>query len=243
MAVVGLDMGNFSSYIGVARAGGVEIVTNEYSDRLTPTYVTFDKSTRAIGQASKAMEITNARNTICNFKRLLGRRYLDTYVQQEKELNAYSIVEGKGGSVNIEVNYLNERQRFTPEQIAGIMFSKLKHITNTESSTKPIDCVIGVPCYFTDAERRAMLDAAQIAGWNCLRLLNETTADDVKSNQEKLQQDVALSKPNIDDIPYVSYNETLIWKITSFHGKKSKFNLKKKEQDCIMEKDDSVFRR
>ncbi len=68
------------------------------------TYVTFDKSTRAIGQASKAMEITNAKNTICNFKRLLGRRYQDTYVQQEKELNAYSIVEGKNGSVNIEVN-------------------------------------------------------------------------------------------------------------------------------------------
>ncbi|CAF0905146.1 unnamed protein product [Rotaria sp. Silwood1] len=176
MAVVGLDMGNFSSYIGVARAGGVEIVANEYSDRLTPTYVTFDKSTRAIGQASKAMEITNAKNTICNFKRLLGRQYHDTYVQQEKELNSYSIVEGKSGSVNIEVNYLNERKRFTPEQIAGIMFSKLKHITNTESSTKPVDCVIGVPCYFTDAERRAMFNAAQIAGWNCLRLLNETTA-------------------------------------------------------------------
>jgi molecular chaperone DnaK (HSP70) len=49
------------------------------------------------------MEITNAKNTICNFKRLLGRQYQDTYVQQEKELNAYSILEGKGGSVNIEV--------------------------------------------------------------------------------------------------------------------------------------------
>jgi len=35
---------------------------------------------------------------------------------------------------------------------------------------------IKVPCFFTDAERRAMLDAAQIAGWNCIRLLNETTA-------------------------------------------------------------------
>lgn len=35
-AVVGLDMGNFSSYIGVARAGGVDIIANEYSDRLTP---------------------------------------------------------------------------------------------------------------------------------------------------------------------------------------------------------------
>jgi len=65
--------------------------------------VTFDKSTRVVGQASKAMEITNAKNTISNFKRLLGRQYHDTYVQQEKELNAYSILEGKGGSVNIEV--------------------------------------------------------------------------------------------------------------------------------------------
>ncbi|CAF1014244.1 unnamed protein product [Adineta steineri] len=176
MAVVGLDMGNFSSYIGVARAGGVEIIANEYSDRLTPTYVSFDKSTRVIGQASKAMEITHAKNTICNFKRLLGRRYQDIYVQQEKEYNTYSIVEGKGSSVNIEVNYLNERKRFTPEQIAAIMLGKLKHITKAESAIKAIDCVIGVPCFFTDAERRAMLDAAYIAGWNCLRLLNETTA-------------------------------------------------------------------
>ncbi|CAF1152130.1 unnamed protein product [Adineta steineri] len=176
MAVVGLDMGNFSSYIGVARAGGVEIIANEYSDRLTPTYVTFDKSTRSVGQASKAMEVTNAKNTINNFKRLIGRRYQDSYVQQEKDFNAYSIVEGNNGSVNIEVDYLNERKRFTPEQISGIMFTKLRQITDTELKTKAIDCVIGVPCYFTDAERRAMLDASQIAGWNCLRLLNETTA-------------------------------------------------------------------
>lgn len=33
-----------------------------------------------------------------------------------------------------------------------------------------------VPCYYSDAERRSVLDAAQIAGLNCLRLMNETTA-------------------------------------------------------------------
>ncbi|CAF1083675.1 unnamed protein product [Rotaria sordida] len=176
MAVVGIDMGNFSTYIGVARAGGVEIIANEYSDRLTPTCVTFSQSNRSMGQSSKAMEVTNAKNTICNFKRLLGRKYQDSFAQKEKELNSYAIVEGNGGSVNIEVDYLNERKRFTPEQITGIMFTKIKQITDTELKTKAIDCVIGVPCFFTDAERRAMLDAAQIAGWNCLRLLNETTA-------------------------------------------------------------------
>ncbi len=59
------------------------------------------------------MEVTNAKNTICNFKRLLGRRYHDTYVQQEKDSNAYSIVEGKNGSVNIEVNFIiNKRDKY-----------------------------------------------------------------------------------------------------------------------------------
>lgn len=176
MAVVGLDLGNFSAYIGVARAGGVEIIANEYSDRLTPTSITFDKSTRSIGQASKAMEVTHSKNTISNFKRLLGRRYHDSHVQNEKELNAYAITEGPNGSVNIEVDYLNERKRFTPEQITAMMFTKLKQITDTELKTKAVDCVVGVPSFFTDTERRAMLDASQIAGWNCLRLLNETTA-------------------------------------------------------------------
>ena len=36
MAVVGFDVGTFSSYIGVARAGGIETIANEYSDRSTP---------------------------------------------------------------------------------------------------------------------------------------------------------------------------------------------------------------
>jgi molecular chaperone DnaK (HSP70) len=49
------------------------------------------------------MEVTNAKNTINNFKRLLGRRFHDSYVQQEKQFNAYSIIEGNNGSVNIEV--------------------------------------------------------------------------------------------------------------------------------------------
>jgi len=46
------------------------------------------------------------------------------------------------------VNYLNERKRFTPEQITGIMFTKLKQIINTELATTAVDCVIGVKLFF-----------------------------------------------------------------------------------------------
>lgn len=49
------------------------------------------------------MEVTHAKNTISNFKRLIGRRFHDSHVQQEKQLNSYSIIEGNNGSVNIEV--------------------------------------------------------------------------------------------------------------------------------------------
>lgn len=50
------------------------------------------------------MEVTHAKNTIHNFKRLLGRRYTDAQVQQEKQECAYPIVEGPNGSVNVEVS-------------------------------------------------------------------------------------------------------------------------------------------
>jgi hypothetical protein len=84
------------------------------------TYITFDKSTRSIGQASKAMEVTHAKNTISNFKRLLGRRYHDTYVQLEKEINSYAIVEGNHGTVNIEVSTKQHLIRTTDRSMCSL---------------------------------------------------------------------------------------------------------------------------
>ena len=49
--------------------------------------------------------------------------------------------------------------------------------------------------------------------------------DGIKPNQEILQQDVASLKQIVDDMQYVSYDGTLIWKIISFHEKMSKFDL------------------
>ena len=49
--------------------------------------------------------------------------------------------------------------------------------------------------------------------------------DGIKPNQEILQQDVASLKQKVDDMLSVSYDGTLIWKITSFHEKMSKLIL------------------
>ena len=52
----------------------------------------------------------------------------------------------------------------------------LKKIVETEAGCTVTDCVVAVPTYFDEAERYAMLNAATIAGLNCLRLINENTA-------------------------------------------------------------------
>ena len=179
MSVVGFDVGNYKSSVGIARAGGIEIVANEYSDRITPTYIAFTNNERFQGHSAKQQEITNSQNTISGFKRLLARKMNDPQVQQERSYHPLRITtpsENGDDKIHFEADYLNETKTYTTEQVMGTFLNKLKTIAEMNLNTKVHDCVVSVPCYMTDAERRAMLDAAQIAGLNCLKLMNETTA-------------------------------------------------------------------
>lgn len=176
MSVIGIDFGNQSSYVAVARAGGIETITNDYSLRATPSCVAFSEKSRILGVAAKNQQITNLDNTFSGFKRLLGRKYNDPAVQAELRELPFKTVQQKNGGIGIKANFQGETHVFSPEQITAMFFTKLKDTSEIALKTKVNDCVISVPSFFTDAERRALLDAAAIAGLNVLRLMNETTA-------------------------------------------------------------------
>ncbi|XP_039280226.1 97 kDa heat shock protein [Nilaparvata lugens] len=176
MSVIGIDFGNQSSYVAVARAGGIETIANDYSLRATPSCVAFSDKSRILGVAAKNQQITNLDNTISGFKRLLGRKYNDPAVQAELRELSFKTVQQKNGGIGIKANFQGETHVFSPEQITAMFFTKLKDTSEIALKTKVNDCVISVPSFFTDAERRALLDAASIAGLNVLRLMNETTA-------------------------------------------------------------------
>ena len=74
------------------------------------------------------------------------------------------------------MNYLGEQTVFSTTQIYGAYLGSLREIAAKEHGGVINDVVISVPCYYTDAQRRAVLDAAEIAGLNPLRLINDTTA-------------------------------------------------------------------
>nr|XP_043905752.1 heat shock 70 kDa protein 4-like [Solea senegalensis] len=176
MSVVGFDVGFMNCYVAVARAGGIETVANEYSDRCTPAFVSYGPRNRSIGAAAKSQIVTNCKNTVQGFKRFHGRAFSDPYVQRVKNSLVYDIVQMPTGTAGIKVMYMEEEKVFSIEQVTAMLLTKLKETAESALKKPVADCVVSVPCYYTDAERRSVVDAAQIAGLNCLRLMNETTA-------------------------------------------------------------------
>ncbi|KAK7153373.1 hypothetical protein R3I93_011318 [Phoxinus phoxinus] len=221
MSVVGIDVGFQNCYIAVARSGGIETIANEYSDRCTPACISLASKNRTIGNAAKSQITTNFKNTVHGFKKFHGRAFDDPFVQGEKSKLPYSLHKLDNGNAGIQVRYLNEDKVFTIEQMTSMLLTKLKE-TSEHALKKPVvDCVISVPSFFTDVERRSLMDATQIAGLNCLRLINDTTAvalaygiykQDLPNPEEKPRNVVFV------DIGHSSYQVS----ITSFNKGKLK---------------------
>lgn len=176
MFVIGIDFGNESSYIAVPRAGGIETISNDFSLRNTPSCVAFSNRNRIIGVAAKNQLITNLRNTIFGFKRLLGKNFDDPAVEHELRYVPYQITRCKDGTIGVKVHYLDEDHIFSIQQLTAMFFTKLKETAEAALKCEINQCVISVPSFFDNAERQALLDAASIAGLKVLRIFNETAA-------------------------------------------------------------------
>ena len=135
----------------------------------------FGPKSRYLGEPAKTQEISNLKNTVGSLKRLAGRHINDPDVQIEKEFVSAKLVE-MGTTVGAEVTYMGEKQQFTATQLASMFLSKVKATASAELKLPVSDIVISVPAWFTDVQRRAIMDAAEIAGLKLLRLINDTTA-------------------------------------------------------------------
>ncbi|CAD5194191.1 unnamed protein product [Musa acuminata subsp. malaccensis] len=176
MSVVGFDVGNESCIVAVARQRGIDVVLNDESKRETPAVVCFGEKQRFIGTAGAASSMMNPKNTVSQIKRLIGRKFSDPELQRDIQSLPFKVTEGPDGFPLIHVNYLGEQRTFTPTQILAMVLSDLKGIAEKNMHAAVVDCCIGIPVYFTDIQRRAVLDAATIAGLHPLQLFHETTA-------------------------------------------------------------------
>ncbi|KAI1308177.1 adenyl-nucleotide exchange factor sse1 [Mortierella claussenii] len=176
MSVVGIDFGNLQSVIAVARNRGIDVICNEVSNRFTPSLVSFGPKQRYLGETAKTQEISNFKNTISSLKRIVGRTFADKEVQEiEKQYLTAPLVD-VNGQLAVKINYQGQETTFTTLQVFAMYLTKMKEIAANETKAPVSDCVIAIPAWFTDVQRRAVLDAAEIAGLNVLRLINDSTA-------------------------------------------------------------------
>lgn len=176
MSVLGFDIGNENCVVAVAKQRGIDVLLNNESKRETPTVVSFGEKQRFLGSAGSASTTMNPKSTISQVKRLIGRKFREPCVQDDLKLLPFETSEGPDGGILIHLRYLNEKQSFTPLQIMVMLFAHLKDISEKNLAIHVSDCVIGMPSYFTDLQRRLYLHAAEIAGLNPLRLMHDCTA-------------------------------------------------------------------
>jgi heat shock 70kDa protein 4 len=106
---------------------------------------------------------------------LAGRSLKDPDVQIEQDFVSAQLVD-VGGQVGAKVTYLGKEEHFTATQLVAMFLGKVKATASAELKLPVSDVVISVPPWFTDAQRRSLMDASDIAGLKLLRLINDTTA-------------------------------------------------------------------
>jgi heat shock protein 1/8 len=174
---IGIDLGTTYSCVATYEGDGrVDILVNENGNRITPSYVGFSGNERLIGDNAKKNCGHNPSNTVYDVKRLMGNKFSDKAVQQDIKHFAYTIVPDDNDNPLIEVEYMDEKKQFHPEQISAMILEKLKNCAETKIGCVVTDAVITVPAYFNDAQRQATKNAGMIAGLNVLRIINEPTA-------------------------------------------------------------------
>ncbi|KAB2572513.1 putative heat shock protein hsp88 protein [Lasiodiplodia theobromae] len=212
MSVVGIDLGTANTVIAVARNRGVDVVTNEVSNRSTPTLVGFGPKSRYLGEAAKTQEISNLKNTVGCLPRLAGRSLKDPDVVIEQEFISAPLVD-INGQVGAEVNYLGKKEQFTATQLIAMYLTKIKQTASAELKLPVSDVVISCPAWFTDAQRRNIIDAADIAGLKTLRLMNDTTATALGYGITKLDLPGPEEKPKrvcFVDIGHSNYTASVV---------------------------------
>ncbi|QCE35163.1 molecular chaperone DnaK [Acetobacteraceae bacterium] len=180
--IIGIDLGTTNSCVAVQEGKNTKVIPNAEGAATTPSVVAFVKDGEIItGQPAKRQAVTNAENTFFFIKRLVGRRYDDPKVQEDKALMPYKIVEGPNGDAWVET----KDGKKSPAQISAHILTKMKEAAEAYLGSKVKEAVITCPAYFDDAQRQATRDAGTIAGLDVKRIINEPTAAALAYGLEK----------------------------------------------------------
>jgi molecular chaperone HscA len=171
--VVGIDLGTTHSLVAAVRHGVAECLPDAAGRVILPSVVRYLAPTsqgagRQIGFDALDNQLLDPANTVLSVKRLLGRQRAD--VAQVDQL-PYTVLD-RPGMATVQTAGGEK----TPIEVSADILATLRYRAEDTFDDDLFGAVITVPAYFDDAQRQATKDAAQMAGINVMRLINEPTA-------------------------------------------------------------------
>jgi molecular chaperone HscA len=166
---VGIDLGTTHSLVAAVRHGVAECLPDAQGRVILPSVVRYLQGNgRQIGHDALAHQTEDPGNTIASVKRLMGRGLAD--IANAAKL-PYALVDAPG---MVRVRTIAGEK--SPVEVSAEILATLRYCAEDSFNDDLYGAVITVPAYFDDAQRQATKDAAQLAGLNVLRLINEPTA-------------------------------------------------------------------
>lgn len=166
---VGIDLGTTHSLVAAMRSGVAECLVDAQGKAILPSAVRYlEGGRRQIGALALEAQAEDPENTIVSVKRFMGRAMADI-ARLDKLPYRFEDTPGM----------LSLRTRDglkSPVEISAEILATLRFRAEDSFADDIFGAVITVPAYFDDAQRQATKDAAQMAGLNVLRLINEPTA-------------------------------------------------------------------
>ncbi|MFP6664845.1 MAG: molecular chaperone DnaK [Deltaproteobacteria bacterium] len=171
--IIGIDLGTTNCCVAIVEGGDPQVITNSEGARTTPSTVAFaENGERLTGQVARRQAVTNPENTVFAIKRLIGRRFDDSDVQQASTVLPYKVVRSDNGDAWVE----SRDKSYNPAEISAFILQKMKQTAEDYLGEEVTEAVITVPAYFNDSQRQATKDAGKIAGLEVKRIINEPTA-------------------------------------------------------------------
>jgi molecular chaperone DnaK len=163
MMILGIDLGTTHSAVGVVDSGFPILLANEQGKRIIPSAVWYGENGEIeVGHKALRRRVADPKRVVTSVKRWMGVSCIDDPV-----LNAI----GK-----------------TPEEVSAEILKELKRIAEWRLETEVKQAVVTVPAYFNDSQRAATKRAAELAGLEVVRILNEPTAASLAYGLDKLKE-------------------------------------------------------
>lgn len=168
--VIGIDLGTTNSVVAFLENGKPSVMQNNEGGKTTPSVVLYQEDRPIVGEMAKRQRVLAPDRAIYSIKRFVGCRWNES--EERRQDIHYPLVSGPEGLVAVEI----ADQVLLPEQVQAEILLKMKQTAEDYLGQEVTQAVITCPAYFNDSQRQATKKAAELAGLEALRIVNEPTA-------------------------------------------------------------------